>query len=183
MNPDPATLHGAKRHRFARFAAAAAALGGLSAIAAVAPAAASTSPTVKLVNHAGLGKILVNSSADTVYIFTADSANKATCTGGCASVWPPVMIPKGAKPKGGPGINHLGTVPSGGKLQVTWNKHPLYTYALDTGAGIVNGNGVKEGSGTWFAATAKHVATASTATKTSGGGSSSSGGSSGGYGY
>jgi predicted lipoprotein with Yx(FWY)xxD motif len=113
--------------------------------------------TVKLVVHQGLGKILVDSAGKTVYIFSGDSANHATCTGRCASIWPPVTIPKGAKPRGGPGVNHLGTIKSGKRLQVTWYKHPLYTYTLDTGPGMVNGNGVKQGSNTWFVATLARV--------------------------
>ncbi len=113
--------------------------------------------TVKLVVHQGLGRILVDAAGKTVYVFTGDSANHATCTGGCASIWPPVTLPKGAKPRGGPGVTHLGTIKSGNKLQVTWYKHPLYTYTLDSGPGMVNGNGVKQGSNTWFVATVARV--------------------------
>jgi len=133
-----------------------------SAAALPSSAGATGGTTVKLVSHGTLGKILVNSAGMTVYIYTADSANKVTCTGGCLSVWPPVTVAKGAKPKGGPGVKGLGTVSSGGKLVVTWNKHPLYTYALDTGPDVVNGNAVKVGSGIWYAATAKNVSTTST---------------------
>ena len=149
----------------ARLAVATAALAtgfAFSAAALPSSAGATGGTTVKLVSHGTLGKILVNSAGMTVYIYTADSANKVTCTGGCLSVWPPVTVAKGAKPKGGPGVKGLGTVSSGGKLVVTWNKHPLYTYALDTGPGVVNGNAVKEGSGVWYAATAKNVGTTST---------------------
>jgi predicted lipoprotein with Yx(FWY)xxD motif len=137
---------------------------GLAFTAAALPSSAGATggTTVKLVSHGTLGKILVNSAGMTVYIYTADSANKVTCTGGCLSVWPWVTVPKGSKPKGGPGVTGLGTVSTGGKLVVTWHKHPLYTYALDTGPGVVNGNAVKEGSGVWYAATAKNVSATST---------------------
>ena len=157
-----------KRPRMTRLAIAGAALvAGLAASMAALPSSAGAAGgvTVKLVSHGSLGKILVNSAGMTVYVYTADLANKPTCTGACASAWPPVTVPKGTKVKGGPGVTELGTVSSGGKLQVTWNKHPLYTYALDTGPGVVNGNGVQEGSGTWFAATAKHAGAASTTAK------------------
>jgi hypothetical protein len=60
-------------------------------------------------------------------------------------------------------VKDLGTVSTGGKLVVTWNKHPLYTYALDTGAGVVNGDGVKEGTGIWYAATVKNASGTSNA--------------------
>jgi predicted lipoprotein with Yx(FWY)xxD motif len=181
MNANLSKAPGATRLRLARLALAATALGaGFGALAMTAtPAAAGSGPVVKLVTHGSLGKILVTASGKTVYIFTADSANKPTCTGGCAGVWPPLTVAKGVKPKGGSGVTGLGTVTIGGKHQVTWNKHPLYTYALDSHAGVVNGNGVKEGSGTWWAATTKKVALASSS---SSGSSPSSGGSSG-YGY
>ena len=145
------------------------------------PAGASGKTTVKLVSHSGLGKILVNGAGRTVYIFTSDSSNKSACTGGCLAVWPPVTVPKGTKPTGGPGVKGLGTIPAGSRLQVTWDKHPLYTYALDSAPGVVNGNDVKEGSGVWYAATSKVVTTG--AAKTSSGANGSSGGSTGGYGY
>ncbi len=188
MNSQTAQARGPKRHRVARLAVAAAALGAGFAVSVAAlpsPAGAASAVTVKLVGHGSLGKILVNRAGMTVYLLTSDPVNKATCTGGCASVWPPVTIPKGTKPNGGPGLTQLGTVASGGKLQLTWNKHPLYTYVLDTAPGDARGNGVKQGSGTWFAASAKHASAGASAgaakTKTSG--SSGSSGGSGGYGY
>ena len=183
MSSQTGKARGPKRHRVARLAVAAAALGAGFAVSVAAlpfPAGAASGITVKLVGHGSLGKILVNSSGMTVYLLTSDPANKATCTGGCASVWPPVTIAKGTKPKGGPGVTHLGTVASGGRLQLTWNKHPLYTYALDTAPGDASGNGVKQGSGTWFAATAKHASASAAKTTTTTGGSS---GGSPGYGY
>jgi len=164
MNSPITKTRATRRHRFVRFAVATAALAtGFAFTAAALPstAGASGGTTVTLVSHGSLGKILVNGAGKTVYIYTSDPANKVTCTGGCASVWPWVTVPKGTKPKGGPGVKDLGTVSTGGKLVVTWNKHPLYTYALDTGAGVVNGNGVKEGTGIWYAATVKNASGAS----------------------
>ena len=173
-----AAQHSRRRPRLGRLALAlsASVIGAGAAAWNASPAGAATRVVLRLTAHSGIGKILVNSAGMTVYIFTADSANTPTCSGGCADIWPPVTVPKGTKPKGGPGVTGLGTVSSGGKLQVTWHKHPLYTYALDTGPGVVNGNGVKEGSGTWFAATAAKVGAKTSGTNGSTGGS-------GGYGY
>lgn len=160
--------------------AAALAMGAIAPLALIAsggaPAGATAKhDTVKLVTHRGLGKILVDSTGRALYIFSADHPNKATCTGGCAGVWPPLTIPKGSKVVGGPGLSHLGTIADGKRRQVTWNKHPLYLYALDTGPGVVNGNGVKQGSATWYAATSARVdakwTTAPTSTSTTSGGS------------
>ncbi|MGH9045636.1 MAG: COG4315 family predicted lipoprotein, partial [Acidimicrobiales bacterium] len=130
---------------------------GTGALLSAGPADAGATANVQLVRHGGLGKILETNSKMAVYIFTADPANRPTCTGGCASAWPPLTVGKGVHPRGGPEVRGLGTVSVGSKLQVTWNKHPLYTYALDTGPGVVNGNGIKEGSGTWLVASAKNV--------------------------
>jgi predicted lipoprotein with Yx(FWY)xxD motif len=178
MRPQLSTTPRSARLRMARLALAASALGaGFGVLATTgASAGAASRPTVKLVSHGSLGKILVNSSGMTVYVYTADGANKPTCTGECASAWPPVTVAKGVKPKGGPGVTGLGTVTIDGKHQLTWNKHPLYTYTLDTAAGVVNGNGVKEGTGTWWAATKKQVAVTASPSAGSSGGSS-------GYGY
>lgn len=181
MNRNAPKAQTTSRHRIARLALALGALGagaGVLATATSTPAGASSGTTLKLVKHGSLGKILVTGSGRTAYIFTADSANKPTCTGGCTSVWPPVTVAKGVKPKGESGVSGLGTVTIGGKHQVTWNKHPLYTYALDTGAGVVNGNGVKEGSGVWYAATKGKVSLASSSSS-----SGPTGGGSSGYGY
>ena len=63
------------------------------------------------------------------------------CTGSCLSVWPALLMPKGdTKPEGVK--NGLGTVPfTGGRLQVTYDKQPLYTFVYDSGRSV-NGNGV-----------------------------------------
>jgi len=52
-----------------------------------------------------------HSSGATLYRYTPDgTAGKATCTGGCASLWPPLTVPAGTTaPKGGPGVGKLGT--------------------------------------------------------------------------
>jgi predicted lipoprotein with Yx(FWY)xxD motif len=181
MNSDTAKA-GPTRHRAARLAVAAAALAtGLTASVAALPstAGASSAPTVKLVSRGSLGKILVNSAGRTLYRFTQDRPNKATCTGGCAGLWPPLLISKGTKPTAGPGVTGLGTVPSGTMLQVTFKKHPLYTYALDSSPGSTSGQGV---GGTWFVVNSS-TKTATTGSSSTSKGSSGSGGSSGGYGY
>lgn len=176
MNSQTAKTRGPGRHRVAKFAVATAAVAtGFAASVAALPstAGAAGGTTVKLVSHGSLGKILVNSAGKTLYRFTQDKPNKATCTGGCAGLWPPLLIAKGTTPKGGPGVTGLGTIPSGKMLQVTFKKHPLYTYALDSGAGAASGQGV---GGTWFVVNTS-LKTASTA------GGSTSSGSPGGYGY
>jgi len=105
-------------------------------------AARSTGTTVDL-HKTSLGKVLATSKGRTLYLYTADGKNKSKCTGSCAAAWPPLLT-KG-KPVAGTGVNKslLGTAKrSGGKVQVTYNRHPLYTYTGDSKAGQTNGEGV-----------------------------------------
>jgi predicted lipoprotein with Yx(FWY)xxD motif len=85
------------------------------------------------------GKVLATSSGRTLYLDTADPKNKATCTGGCASVWPPLKT-KG-KPVAGTGVKKalLGQTST---HVVTYNGHALYTYTGDSAAGQANGEGL-----------------------------------------
>jgi len=89
-----------------------------------------------------LGKILVNSKGQTLYLFQADKGSVSTCNGACASAWPPV-ITKGA-PIASAGVSSakLGTTRrSDGTTEVTYNGHPLYTFAGDSSPGEATGEG------------------------------------------
>jgi predicted lipoprotein with Yx(FWY)xxD motif len=89
-----------------------------------------------------LGMILVGSKGETLYLFQADKGPTSTCSGACASVWPPVTT-KGA-PIAGPGVSasKLGTAKrSDGTTEVTYNGHPLYTYVGDSSPGQATGEG------------------------------------------
>lgn len=114
-------------------------------------AAAAQGPTVKVARPAGYGKLLASSSGLTLYHTTDEARGKIDCKGGCAKLWPPLLVKSGAKPTAGPGIvaSKLGTIrrPDGG-LQVTYNGWALYRYAPDTKAGDVKGQGVGHA---WFA--------------------------------
>jgi predicted lipoprotein with Yx(FWY)xxD motif len=99
-----------------------------------------------------LGKVLATSTGRVLYLYTPDTKNHSNCTGGCAAAWPPLMT--AGKPVAGPGVKQalLGTTKrSNGKLQVTYNGHPLYRYTGDMGAGQTNGEGSE---GIWFVVTA-----------------------------
>lgn len=104
----------------------------------------------------GLGTVLVDSEGMTVYDFTVDNGTKSECYGGCEAAWPPVTA--SGKPSAGEGAmaGALGTTKrKDGTLQVTYEGHPLYTYAADEAPGEANGNEVE---GTWFALDAKGAA-------------------------
>ena len=121
-----------------------------STAAASAPAApasnGSGAASITLANS-DLGKILVNSKGQTLYLFQADKGSVSTCTGACASAWPPV-ITKGA-PIASAGVSSakLGTTRrSDGTTEVVCNGHPLYTFAGDSSPGETTGEG-NEGFG------------------------------------
>ena len=48
-----------------------------------------------------LGKVVVDSSGHSLYLFEADRRGRSACYGACAKAWPPVIVI--GKPKAGPG--------------------------------------------------------------------------------
>jgi predicted lipoprotein with Yx(FWY)xxD motif len=119
--------------------------------------------------------ILVNGQGMTLYYYTPDKDKSVTCTGACASIWPPVMAGSSA-PSSVSGVS--GTFgsdpdPSGGSV-ITYNGWPLYTFASDSAAGQTNGQGYQ---GIWFVATPSLAANATGTASSSGSGSGGTAGS------
>jgi predicted lipoprotein with Yx(FWY)xxD motif len=113
--------------------------------------ASGSAATIGVANNNSLGKILVNSKGDTVYLFQKDTSTKSTCTGGCAAQWPPVRAT--GKPTVGSGLSagRIGTTPrSDGKPQVTYDGHPLYLFAGDSSAGDATGQGINAYGALWY---------------------------------
>ena len=103
------------------------------------------------------GKILANGKGFTVYAYSKDSPGKQECqnVSKCIMLWPPVTT-KG-KPVAGPGVQQsmLGTIKlKNGKLQVTYNGHPLYTYIADGAPHQTFYVGKFQAGGTWPAVSA-----------------------------
>lgn len=117
--------------------------------------------------------VLVAKDGKTLYYFTPDDASgKATCSGGCASIWPPLT----GTPAAGSGVTGMLTMVMGANgTQVSYNGHPLYEYSKDTAPGQANGEGIMN---KWHAATPALTSAGTTPAPSTG---SSSGGSSGGY--
>jgi predicted lipoprotein with Yx(FWY)xxD motif len=141
--------------------------------------AASDSIAVLKVRATSLGSTLVAANGNTLYMFAHDTSTKSTCSGMCATYWPPLVTT--GKPKAGPGVHAalLGTTHrADGKLQVTYHGHPLYFFANDKKAGATTGEGVKAFGGKWFAlspaglkiAPAPVTTTTTSTTTTTGGG-------------
>jgi predicted lipoprotein with Yx(FWY)xxD motif len=100
----------------------------------------------------GLGRILVDPRGRTLYLFGKDRNGKSACAGMCATFWPPLIA--SGKPLAAAGANAslLGTTRrADGRMQVTYNHHPLYTFVKDTKKGQTNGQGVIAFGAQWHA--------------------------------
>jgi predicted lipoprotein with Yx(FWY)xxD motif len=98
-----------------------------------------------------LGTILVDSKGMSIYYFQKDKGPKSTCSGACAAAWPPVTSTGAATAGTGIAKAKLGTsTRSDGTKQVTYNGHPLYTYAGDSSPGQTNGEGLKQFGAEWY---------------------------------
>jgi predicted lipoprotein with Yx(FWY)xxD motif len=134
---------------------------------------AQAASVVSVHNQSGVGDVLVNSAGRTLYSAEQEKSGTIACTGTCTSFWSPLTVAKNgiAKPAGLSGT--LGTVkrPDSGKLQVTYNGSPLYTFKLDTASGDTKGNNFSDKFGaasfTWHAASSGKLS--SSPTKNSGG--------------
>jgi len=100
------------------------------------------------------GTFLVDSSGRSLYLFEADKGSTSTCNGACAAAWPPLTT-TGA-PTAGTGVKAslLGTTKrDDGKMEVTYNGHPLYYFANDSAPGDLKGQGVDAFGAEWYAVT------------------------------
>lgn len=100
--------------------------------------------TVKIANSAALGSYLTNGAGYTLYTYSADSPNSGTssCTGYCASLWPPFYVSNLVLPQG-LNASAFGTITgAGGVKQLTYKGLPLYLYSGDSKPGQTNGQGV-----------------------------------------
>jgi predicted lipoprotein with Yx(FWY)xxD motif len=119
-----------------------------------APASGGGAAVIAVATNPKLGKILVDSKGDTVYYFEKDkqNGNASTCSGACASVWPPVTSSGAPKGQKGASASKLGTIKrSDGTTEVTYNGWPLYTYAGDKKPGDANGNDFTQFGAQWYA--------------------------------
>ena len=119
-------------------------------------AAATTSgaATVKTASAGDLGTILVDSTGRTLYLWKADHGSSSTCSGACASAWPPVTTTGTPKAAGDAKTADLGTTKRGdGTTQVTYHGHPLYLFAGDSQPGDTTGEGNTGFGAAWYVVT------------------------------
>lgn len=128
----------------------------LTLIGVASAAKTSSSATARVsVGSTALGRILVDGHGHTLYLFAKDTRGKSTCAGACAGFWPPLIA--AGKPLAGPGVKStlLGTTRRpDGHLQVTYNHHPLYSFAKDASKGDTNGEQLNVFGAKWYALSA-----------------------------
>jgi predicted lipoprotein with Yx(FWY)xxD motif len=127
------------------------------------PAAAASAPassaavTVGLKSISGIeGQALVDRKGRALYLWEADTNGMSTCAGACAAAWPPVTVSGAAQAGSGVTQSLLGTVKrADGTEQVTYNHHPLYYFAGDTGPGMAKGQASHDFGADWYVLNAK----------------------------
>ena len=131
------------------------------------------------VASSGLGRVLVDGRGRTLYLFEKDKHAKSACAGQCAGFWPPLIAAGKPLATAGAKASLLGTTKrADGRLQVTYNHHPLYTFVKDTSKGQTNGEALRAFGAAWYAVSAAGAKVEKSDTMSSGGDPAQ-----GGYGY
>jgi predicted lipoprotein with Yx(FWY)xxD motif len=141
-----------RRPRVSTAAATVAALAAAS-LALLAPAthAAPAKRAVVSTANTSLGRIIV-ANGRTLYLFEKDRNGKSACSGQCAAFWPPLITSGKPSVTGGARASLIGTTRrADGRLQVTYNHHPLYTFVKDKKPGQTNGEGLSAFGAGWDA--------------------------------
>ena len=118
--------------------------GGVSSPAAAGGGASTgAGAVVGSASSATFGTVLTVPNGMTLYTHAGDSATQSTCTGSCATAWPPLTTT--GQPTAASGVTgQLGTATrADGTTQVTYNGLPVYFWQGDTKAGDVTGDGVE----------------------------------------
>jgi predicted lipoprotein with Yx(FWY)xxD motif len=121
-------------------------------LALVVPTAAASAPRspVTKIRAAGFGPVLARSDRQALYYWQVEkkAGGKVRCTGTCAALWPPLVVrSRAAVPAHVGGIKGtFGVIRRpDGRLQVTHNRLPVYTYVHE-GPGVVRCDNVNG----WF---------------------------------
>jgi predicted lipoprotein with Yx(FWY)xxD motif len=135
------------------------------------------------VANTALGRVLVDGRGRTLYLFGKDTHGRSACSGKCAGFWPPLITSGKTLATAGAKASLLGTTKrADGRLQVTYNHHPLYTFVKDTGKGQTNGEELDVFGAEWYAVSAAGgKVEKSGSTTSSSGGYPTPGGGGGGY--
>ena len=111
--------------------------------------AAKSGATVKVVDSQ-FGRVIADRRGEAFYLFDKEQGKRSRCYGECAVAWPPVLTKGKPRTDNGADADLLGiTRRRNGKLQVTYNGHPLYYYKDDEPGRILCHN-VDEFGGLWL---------------------------------
>jgi predicted lipoprotein with Yx(FWY)xxD motif len=98
--------------------------------AAMTTPAATRAPALKYQDDQ-FGAILATRTKQALYYWNRENDFKVHCTGSCAKLWPPLLVASRAAVSGHvAGITgRFGVIRrANGRLQVTFNRRPVYTY-------------------------------------------------------
>jgi len=110
------------------------------------------SRTTVTVRGSSYGRILFDGRGFALYAFTKDAATRSNCTGSCAAVWPPYIVPSRPSATAGVVSSLLGTLKRrDGRLQATYAGKPLYFYVGDRKPLQVLCVNVTQFGGVWLA--------------------------------
>ena len=92
----------------------------------------------------------------TLYYLDSDTATGGTCTANCLNVWPVFKPTTGSQGSGNVAII---TRSDGTGQQWSYDNHPLYQYAGDSGPDQAGGEGIPDAGGHWHVARPTAAAT------------------------
>jgi predicted lipoprotein with Yx(FWY)xxD motif len=116
----------------------------------VATAAKIHGPQLELTDS-DYGRILASGHRRALYLFTADHGKRSSCSGDCATAWPPYIVKRKPVAAAGVSAGLIGTTRRGdGRLQATYAGHPVYFYEGDSQPGQVLCQAVNEFGGYWY---------------------------------
>ena len=81
---------------------------------------------------------MMNQAHMTLYVYGGDGQNQSACTGACAEMWPPALLPEGSEL----GENYALFRRDDGTMQIAYRGRPLYLYSGDARVGQTNGDGI-----------------------------------------
>jgi predicted lipoprotein with Yx(FWY)xxD motif len=107
-------------------------------------------PKLKLIGS-DYGRILGDGRGRALYLFTLDRGHRSSCSGDCATAWPPYIVKSKPTAVAGAKAGLVGTIRrSDGKLQATYAGRPVYYYEGDRSPGDVNCQAAFEFGGYWY---------------------------------
>ena len=124
-----------------------------AAVSLAAGASGSSSPAAAVVatGRSSLGRILVDATGRSLYLFEKDARGRSACSATCATYWPPLLTRGKPTARAGARATLLGTIRrADGTTQVTYAGHPVYRYLADARPGQTNGQDSHTFGAAWY---------------------------------